>query len=73
MLKIGRHVWIGTAGGINKTTDGGQSWVKFNHTNEASPISGNFVVALQQTDVSRDMQSCGLQLSTLTILMKNAA
>lgn len=42
------HVWIGTAGGINRTTDGGQSWVKFNHINEASPISGNFVVALRK-------------------------
>src|SRR5208283_2740268 len=42
------HVWIGTAGGINKTTDGGQSWVKYKHTNEASPISGNFVVALNK-------------------------
>ncbi|HTR81797.1 MAG TPA: hypothetical protein VMM58_09225 [Bacteroidota bacterium] len=41
------HVWIGTAGGINRTTDGGLSWVKFNHTNETSPISGNFVVALR--------------------------
>ncbi len=42
------HVWIGTAGGINRTTDGGQSWVKFDHINEASPISGNFVVALNK-------------------------
>ena len=41
------NVWIGTAGGINKTTDGGKSWVKFNHTNQSSPISGNFVVALR--------------------------
>ena len=39
-------VWIGSAGGINKTTDGGRSWVKFNHTNQAFPISGNFVVAI---------------------------
>ncbi len=42
------HVWIGTAGGINRTTDGGESWVKFKHANEASPISGNFVVALRK-------------------------
>jgi len=41
-------VWIGTAGGINRTTDGGQSWIKFNHTNQTSPISGNFVVALHK-------------------------
>ena len=39
-------IFIGTAGGINKTTDGGKSWVKFNHTNQLNPISGNFVVAL---------------------------
>ena len=41
------NIWIGTAGGINKTTDGGRSWVKFNHKNQAAPISGNFVVALR--------------------------
>ncbi len=40
-------VWIGTAGGINKTTDGGTSWVKFSHQNETAPITGNFVVALR--------------------------
>lgn len=40
-------IWIGTAGGINKTTDAGKSWVKFNHINQTSPISGNFVVALR--------------------------
>ena len=44
-------IWIGTAGGINKTTDGGKSWKKFSETNQDEPISGNFVVALalQQT------------------------
>ena len=41
------NVWIGTAGGINKTTDGGKSWVKFNHQNQTAPITGNFVVALR--------------------------
>ncbi len=39
-------VYVGTAGGINKTTDNGISWVKFNHTNQNDPICGNFVVAL---------------------------
>lgn len=39
-------IWIGTAGGINKTTNGGRSWVKFNKQNQSNPISGNFVVAL---------------------------
>ncbi len=39
-------LWVGTAGGINKSTDGGISWVRFSHQNEAFPISGNFVVAI---------------------------
>jgi ligand-binding sensor domain-containing protein len=39
-------LYAGTAGGINKSTDNGLSWVKFNRTNQDNPISGNFVVAL---------------------------
>jgi len=39
-------LYVGTAGGINKSTDGGISWKKFTHTNQENPISGNFVVAL---------------------------
>ena len=42
-------VYAGTAGGLNKTTDANSeypSWIKFSHTNENNPISGNFVVAL---------------------------
>lgn len=39
-------LYVGTAGGINKSTDNGISWVKFTHTNQENPISGNFVVAL---------------------------
>ncbi len=36
-------IYVGTAGGINKTTDGGESWVKFSHTNQENPISGNAI------------------------------
>ena len=42
-------VYVGTADGINKSTDAGSqypSWTKFTHTNESNPISGNFVTAL---------------------------
>ena len=39
-------IYAGTAGGINKSTDGGISWVKFNHQNQDKSISGNFVVAM---------------------------
>jgi hypothetical protein len=41
-------IWAGTAGGINKSTDGGVSWRKFSHQNQVHPISGNFVVALKE-------------------------
>lgn len=39
-------IWIGTAGGINKSTDGGISWIRYTKQNQLDPISGNFVVAL---------------------------
>ncbi len=45
-------IWIGTAGGINKTNDGGRSWVKFNHQNQSNSISGNFIVGLGKQKTS---------------------
>jgi hypothetical protein len=42
------NIWCGTAGGINRSTDGGISWVKYNHTNQSSPIMGNWVIAVQK-------------------------
>jgi len=39
-------LWVGTAGGVNKSLDNGRTWTNFNHQNQAEPISGNFVVAL---------------------------
>ncbi|MBZ0200171.1 MAG: hypothetical protein K8H86_09910 [Ignavibacteriaceae bacterium] len=39
-------LYVGTANGINKSTDYGISWRKFNNQNQNNPISGNFVVAL---------------------------
>lgn len=39
-------LYVGTADGINKSTDGGISWIKFNHQNQDYPISGNFITAL---------------------------
>jgi ligand-binding sensor domain-containing protein len=40
-------IYVGTANGINKSTDGGISWLKFNHQNQANPISGNFITAIR--------------------------
>lgn len=41
-------IWCGTAGGINKSTDGGLSWLKFNHQNQRSGILGNWVIAIDE-------------------------
>jgi len=43
-------LYVGTANGINKSTDNGISWVKFNHQNQKEPISGNFITALGFND-----------------------
>jgi len=40
-------IWCGTAGGINKSTDGGLSWVKFSHQNQSFPILGNWVICIR--------------------------
>jgi len=45
-------LYVGTAGGINKSTDGGISWTKFNAQNQSEPISGNFITALGYNQLS---------------------
>ena len=39
-------LWVGTAGGVNRSENNGETWTNYNHTNQQEPISGNFVVAL---------------------------
>src|SRR5574341_675256 len=48
IINAGGVLWHGSAGGINKSLDGGKTWTNFSHTNQAQPISGNFVVAIGQ-------------------------
>jgi hypothetical protein len=43
ILTLKDTIYVGTVGGINKSTDGGVSWVKFNNTNQTKPISGNYI------------------------------
>lgn len=49
-------IYVGTANGINKTTNANDPdsllrWTKFNHLNQENSISGNFVVALGYNQV----------------------
>lgn len=46
VIAVEETLWVGTAKGINKSIDGGRTWVNMNHHNQDHPISGNFVVAL---------------------------
>lgn len=46
-------LYVGTADGINKSTDRGISWQKFNHQNQQNPIGGNFVVALAYSSLTK--------------------
>ena len=39
-------LYVGTAGGINKSTDDGISWTKFNYKNQQNPIGGDWVTYL---------------------------
>ncbi|MFH1781220.1 MAG: hypothetical protein ABH835_01235, partial [Patescibacteria group bacterium] len=41
-------IWCGTAGGINKSTDGGISWQRFTHQNQDHPILGDWVIAIKE-------------------------
>jgi hypothetical protein len=40
-------VWAGSAGGINRSPDGGVSWKKFTVTNETNHILANWVIAIR--------------------------
>ncbi len=51
VLNASGVLWVGTAEGVNKSTDGGENWVNFNATNQDQPISGNWVIALAQQKI----------------------
>jgi hypothetical protein len=42
------EIWAGTAGGINRSTDGGISWKKFSSQSLTSPILGDWVIFINQ-------------------------
>ncbi|MFQ5751734.1 MAG: FlgD immunoglobulin-like domain containing protein [bacterium] len=48
VLVVDSILWVGTAGGINRSSDGGITWTNFSHQNQTNAISGNFVVAIDR-------------------------
>ncbi|MCG8605641.1 hypothetical protein MJD09_11665, partial [bacterium] len=66
VLSVDGTLWVGTAGGLNRSTDGGEIWTNFNHQNQAEPISGNFVVAIgQQTYGNKKVIWAGTRETTV--------
>lgn len=39
-------IWAGTAGGVNRSIDGGKSWAKFTRYNESRPILSDWVISI---------------------------
>jgi photosystem II stability/assembly factor-like uncharacterized protein len=39
-------IWVGTAGGINRSTDGGSSWMKFTKDTQVEGILSDWVIAI---------------------------
>jgi hypothetical protein len=41
-----RTIWAGTAGGLNKSTDGGVSWIKMTSSNQVEHMLSDWVIAI---------------------------
>lgn len=66
VLVVDSVLWVGTAGGINRSNDGGRTWTNFNHANQEQGISGNFVVAIaNQRFQGRDIIWAGTRETTV--------
>ena len=60
------NVWVGTADGISKSDDGGETWRRFTHQNQQLPISGNFVVALAYQSYTNTIWAATIEADTDT-------
>lgn len=68
-------IFVGTQGGLNKTTDGGISWSKFTRTNQAKPIIGSnvFAINMNQHDNSIWISSSSLDFPGISVTYDNGA
>lgn len=55
-------IFVGTQGGLNKSTDGGISWEKFTRSNQTKPISGNNVFTINKNQYDNSIWVATLQL-----------
>jgi photosystem II stability/assembly factor-like uncharacterized protein len=45
-------IWAGTAGGLNRSTDGGSSWIKFTQSTQREGILSDWVIAIDGQPLS---------------------
>jgi len=44
-------VWAGTAGGLNKSTDGGVGWQKFKADGTSSSLTGDWIISIEEQEM----------------------
>lgn len=66
VLAENENLWVGTADGISKSDDGGETWRRFTHQNQQLSISGNFVVALAYQSYTNTIWAATIEADTDT-------
>jgi hypothetical protein len=61
------NLWVGTAEGISKSEDKGETWQRFTSKNQEFPISGNFVVALAYQSYTNTIWAATIETDTSEI------
>jgi len=51
-------VYAGSAGGLNRSKDGGISWEKYTHQNQRNPINGNWIIDISAEDDGTVWATC---------------
>ncbi len=46
LVTCGDTIWVGTFGGIHRSTDDGQTWIRYDRANTEGAIPGNFIPSL---------------------------
>ena len=61
------NLWVGTAEGISKSMDNGETWQRMTSKNQEFPISGNFVVALAYQEFANTIWAATIETDTSEI------
>ncbi len=61
------NLWVGTAEGISKSEDNGQTWERMTSKNQEFPISGNFIVALAHQEYNNTIWAATIETDTSEI------